>query len=291
MRRCASVLLLLLLCTIPTWAQGRIDCDVIKSRILAQPVHYCVMLPASYDSSPSRQYPTLYFLHGLNSNEQMLFKMGGWNVVQDLEQKHEIGDFLIVTPEARASFYVNSFDGKVRYTDFFVQEFIPYIESRYRIRHDREARAISGISMGGYGAFHLAFGHPELFGSVSAESAALMTESTEELNAAIRAGTPLGKLFGPLFGNPIHEDLWKQSDPFTLAKKNKNAIRSLAIYFNCGKQDDFQFEIGAEALHKQLDHEGIQHEFHLYPGDHSANYFLAHLAEVMKFHSQAFEKK
>lgn len=291
MRRGTPLFLLLLLCSVPAWTQGRIDCDALKSHILAQPVHYCVMLPASYDASGSRQYPILYFLHGLNSNEQMLFKMGGWDTVQDMEQKHEIGDFLIVTPEARASFYVNSFDGKVRYTDFFLQEFVPYIEGRYRVRREREARAISGISMGGYGAFHLAFGHPELFGAVSAESAALMTESIEDLNTAIRAGTPLGKLFGPLFGNPIHEDLWKQSDPFVLAKKNKNEIRNLAIYFNCGKRDDFQFEVGAEVLHKQLDHDGIKNDFHLYPGDHSAGYFLAHLPEVMEFHWREFKNK
>src|SRR5579862_7986505 len=289
MRRCAF--LLLLFCSIPAWSQGRIDCDAIKSRILAQPVHYCVMLPASYDSAAPRRYPVLYFLHGLGENEQMLFKIGGWNTVEDQQQKHAIGEFLVVTPEARASFYVNSADGKVRYTDFFVQEFIPYIEGRYRIRHEREARGISGISMGGYGAFHLAFGHPELFGAVSAESAALMTESLEELNAAIRSGTPLGKLLGPLFGDPIREAAWKQSDPFSLAKKNKNAIRGLAIYFNCGKQDDFQFELGAEALHKQLDREGIKHEFHLYPGDHSATYFLTHLPEVMEFHWREFGNK
>src|SRR6185312_6706835 len=49
--------------------------------ILAQEVHYCVMLPPGYAAAtvghPSRRYPVLYFLHGLGENQQTLFKTGG----------------------------------------------------------------------------------------------------------------------------------------------------------------------------------------------------------------------
>src|ERR1700729_1330513 len=82
-------------------AQGRIDCNAMDSRVLKQPVHFCVLLPAGYEQNPSRKYPVLYFLHGLGENEQALFQSGGWNVVEDLRRKREIGDFLIVTPEAK----------------------------------------------------------------------------------------------------------------------------------------------------------------------------------------------
>src|SRR5271156_2241153 len=136
----------LLLLTVYASAQSRIDCSALKSRILEDTVRYCVLLPPSYDSAPPKHYPVLYFLHGLGEDEQALFKTGGWNVVEDLRQKHEIGDFLIVTPEAKASFYVNSADGRVRYSDFFLKEFMPGIETKYRIRNERRARAISGIS-------------------------------------------------------------------------------------------------------------------------------------------------
>ncbi|MGA8489830.1 MAG: alpha/beta hydrolase family protein [Terriglobales bacterium] len=272
-------------------AQSRIDCDALKSHILGETVRYCVLLPPSYDSVPAKRYPVLYFLHGLGENEQTLFKTGGWNLIEDLRQQHKIGDFLIVTPEARASFYVNSADGKVRYSDFFLHEFIPYVEGKYRIRRERKARAITGISMGGYGALRFAFGYPEMFSAVSAQSAALMTESPQELNAAMRAGTRLGNLLGSVFGNPIDVRHWKENDPFVLAKKNKTAIGKLAIYFNCGRDDEYDFEVGAAALDKQLQEEHIKHEFHLYPGNHSASYFGAHIGEVMEFHSKNFEAK
>jgi S-formylglutathione hydrolase FrmB len=144
--------------------------------------------------------------------------------------------------------------------------------------------------MGGYGALRLAFAHPELFRSVSAESAALITESPKALNTAIHAGTPIGNLLGPVFGVPINEMHWRANDPFVLARKHGIRLRSVAIYFNCGRDDDLGFERGAAALHRQLQSQGVVHEYHLYPGDHSLEYFLTHLGEVMEFHWKAFSK-
>jgi S-formylglutathione hydrolase FrmB len=285
-------LLLSLLFAVPASAQSRIDCNALKSRILGETVHYCVLLPPGYDSAPashsSLRYPVLYFLHGLGENEQTLFKTGGWNLIEDLRQQHKVSDFLIVTPEAKASFYVNSADGKVRYSDFFLQEFMPYIEGKYRIRREPKARAISGISMGGYGALRFAFADPEIFSAVSAQSAALMTESPQGLNAASRSGTPLGAVLSPVFGNPINVRHWQENQPSSLARKNKIGIGKLAIYFNCGREDEYGFEVGATALDRQLQEEHIKHEFHLYPGNHSASYFGEHLGEVMEFHSRIF---
>ncbi len=283
---------ILLWLAISASAQSRIDCNALKSRILGETVHYCVLLPPSYNSAPansSGRYPVLYFLHGLGDNEQTLFKTGGWNLIEDLRGQHQVGDFLIATPDAKTSFYVNSADGKVRYSDFFLQEFVPYVENKYRIRRERRFRAISGISMGGYGALRFAFAYPDMFSAVSAQSAALMIESPQELNAALRSGSPLGRLLGSVFGNPINVPHWKENDPFLLARKNKAGIGKLAIYFNCGRDDEYGFEVGATALDRQLQEEHIKHEFHLYPGNHSASYFGAHLGEVIEFHSKLFE--
>ena len=276
-------------------AQGRIDCDAFNSHILKDAVHYCVMLPAGYSAATNDhsapRYPVLYFLHGLGDNEQSLFKGGGWGLVEDLRQQHKIADFIIVAPEGRRSFYINSADGKVRYSDFFLREFMPFIERKYPIRRDREARAISGISMGGYGALRFAFAHPELFGAVSAQSAALMQESPRELDAARHSGTPVGGLLGRVFGNPINVTHWKENDPVALARVNKAGVSRQAIYFNCGDEDEYGFEKGAAALDRQLSTEGIKHEFHLYPGNHSAVYFLSHFGETMEFHSRVFENR
>ena len=55
----------------------------------------------------------LYFLHGLGDNEQTLFNSGGWTLLDDLRKQHKMGDFLIVAPEGRRSFYINSADGQI----------------------------------------------------------------------------------------------------------------------------------------------------------------------------------
>src|ERR1700732_4753795 len=94
-------------------AQSRIDCDALNSKVLKYVVHFCVYLPAGYDSAPAnpsaptRRYPVLYFLHGLGDNEQTLFNSGGWTLLDDLRRQRKIGEFLIVAPEGRRSFYVN----------------------------------------------------------------------------------------------------------------------------------------------------------------------------------------
>ncbi|MGC1452913.1 MAG: alpha/beta hydrolase family protein [Candidatus Sulfotelmatobacter sp.] len=273
-------------------AQSRIDCSAMNSHILKQVVHYCVYLPAGYDAGaaqhPPQRYPVLYFLHGLGDNEQTLFNGGGWTLLEDLRNQYKMGDFLIVVPEGRRSFYINSADGSVRYNDFFLQEFLPQIESKYRIRPGRAGRAISGISMGGYGALRFAFAHPELFSAVSAQSAALITESPQALDSVSQTGAPLAGVLGAVFGKPINVPHWNDNSPFVLAKRNTTALRGLAIYFNCGREDNYGFEKGAAALHDELQKALVKHEYHAYQGDHSLTYFLSHFAEVMEFHSTAF---
>src|SRR6202162_424102 len=259
------VLLVFLITPAFAAAQSRIDCSALNSHILKRVVHYCAYLPASYDAgsaqNPPKRYSVLYFLHGLGDNEQTLFNSGGWTLLEDLRNQHKMGDFLIVTPEGRRSFYINSADGSMRYSDFFLHEFLPHIEGKYRITPGRAGRAISGISMGGYGALRFAFAHPELFSAVSAQSAALITQTPHELSAAGHSGTPFGRLVGPGFGDPIDVAHWQENSIFFLARKNQSSLKSLAIYFNCGQQDDFGFEDGAAALDQQLRAEGVKHEY------------------------------
>src|SRR5260370_27145698 len=179
--------------------QGRIDCSTFQSNIVHRGVHYCVMLPPGYEKETSKKSPVLYFLHGLGENEQTLLRTGGWGLIEDLRQQHKIGDFLMVAPEGRGSFFINSADGHDRYSDFFLSELLPYIQTHYRTIRDRRARAVTGLSMGGYGALRFAFAHPELFGSVSEQSAALITESPQDLNADLRGARPFARLLARAF--------------------------------------------------------------------------------------------
>ena len=272
-------------------AQSRAECGSMPSAILKHSVKYCAMLPPSFDSSAKekgRRYPVLYYLHGRGDNEQSLINSGAWSLIEDLRREGKIGEFVIVTPAGGTGFYVNSADGKVRYSDFFLQEFMPFIERKYRIEGSRNARGIDGMSMGGYGALRLAFTRPDLFGSVSAHSAALMPAPSSSLNAAIRAGEPQALMLARVFGDPIDPVNWDKNNPFALAKKDPAALRKLHIYFDCGDHDDFGFDSGATALDGLLTKQNISHEFHLYPGGHDIAYFLSHISASIEFHSRNF---
>ena len=223
----------------------------------------------------------LYDLHGLGDNEQSLMNTGAWSLIQDLREQHKIGEFLIVTPDGGPSFYINSRDGRERYSDFFLQEFMPTIEHRYRVRAGRNSRGITGMSMGGYGALRFAFAYPQLFCSVSAHSAALVAEPPRASNHGTVKGSPLAGMLGALFGNPIDAAFWNENSPFVLARKNAAEIARLKIYFDCGSEDSFGFDQGARALHEELDTLNVKHEFHIYPGGHDVEYFLAHVAASM----------
>jgi S-formylglutathione hydrolase FrmB len=271
---------------LPARAAGRAECRAVPSKILGRAVSYCILLPPSYDADKARRYPILYFLHGLGGNQEALLNSGGWNLIEDLRTQGQIGEFLIATPNGGRSFYINSSDGRQRYEDFFLREFLPFIESHYRVQAGRKYRGISGVSMGGYGALRMALRYPEMFGSVSAHSAALI----EKLPTVKVSGTQEGQLariLGGAFGTPFDAAFWERNSPFTLVRKGPRPA-GLQIYFDCGTEDEFGFNAGAEAFHELLDARKIPHEFHLYPGGHDWSYVAQHLPASLEFHSRAF---
>jgi S-formylglutathione hydrolase FrmB len=271
---------------LPAFATGRTECRAVPSKILGRAIPYCVFLPPSYDSRKEQKFPVLYFLHGLGENAQTLLNTGGWNLIENLWEQKQIGEFLIVTPGAGRSFYVNSRDGQVRYEDFFIREFLPFIESHYRIHAVRHDRGIAGISMGGYGALRFAFRYPQLFGSVSAHSAALVAK-LPEVQASSPPQEALSRVMGTAFGSPFDRAFWTRNNPFTLVE-NGARPGGMKIYFDCGTEDQFGFDVGAQAFHNLLAAKKIPHEFRLYPGGHDWTYFAEHFPASLEFHSRAF---
>jgi S-formylglutathione hydrolase FrmB len=288
--RLSGLLLLALLACVSGHAQERADCRAFPSALLHSSVRYCVYLPASYSSAEAktRKYPVLYLLHGLGGSEQAMALDGEWSTLQDLRRENKVGDFLVVAPDGWDTFYINSRDGKTPYGDFFLREFLPFVERTYRVRTERAAHGITGFSMGGYGALRMAFGHPELFGSVSAHSGALMRAPPQGVNAGASSGNLAAQLLAKVFGNPIDLKFWNLNSPFVLARKNAAALLKMKIYFDCGTEDSFGFYRGASELHETLDSLKIPHEFHLYPGGHSVSYLQAHRDASFEFHWREF---
>jgi S-formylglutathione hydrolase FrmB len=286
--RLAVVVVALVACAPWNSAQGQVgaECRSVPSKILGHPVRYCAFLPPGYDPKGSELYPVLYFLHGLGGNEQLLLRSGGMNMLQDLHDQKRIGNFLVIAPDGGRSFYINSHDGKVKYEDFFIREFVPFIEARYKIRVGRGSRGITGVSMGGYGALRFGMRYPQMFGAVSAHSAALI-DKLPDIVVPEEQSSEWAATMGGTFGDPIDRGFWQKQSPFTIVK-NAPRPEALKIYFDCGTDDDFGFYKGAQQFHELLAAKKIPHEFHLYPGGHDWSYFAAHLPASLAFHSKAF---
>ena len=278
-----------LLAVVPARAQGRAECATIKSAILGRSVRYCAYLPASFDSDKARRYPVLYYLHGLGDNEQSLLNMGGWDLIEELQRTGKIGEFVVLAPSGGHTFFLNSVDGKIRYEDFFLKEFISQMEKKYRGDGAASKRGITGVSMGGFGALRLAFKYPQQFGAVSAQMPALLAEIPANFAAGGR-GSP-ASMMGDVFGNPINVAYFQRNNVFYFAKTTPAAqLKRLKIYFDVGNNDDYGFEQGGEKLHQLLDSRGIPNEFHVYPGRHDPQFVMRHFGEVMQFQWKAIGK-
>jgi S-formylglutathione hydrolase FrmB len=270
-------------------AEGRAECSVIQSVLLSRPVRYCAYLPASFDQDKTRQFPVLYYLHGLGDNEQSLLNMGGWDLIDDLRRQGKIGDFIVLAPNGGHTFFLNSADGKLRYEDFLTKEFMPQMEKKYRVEAGRVTRGITGVSMGGFGALHLAFKYPALFAAVSAQMPALIAEIPADFSAG-GPGSP-GSMMGDIFGTPFNRAYFDRNNVFYYAKTDPAAeLKRMKVYFDVGNNDDYGFEQGAQKLHRLLDSRGVPNEFHVYPGGHDPQFVMRHFAEVMQFQWKAIGK-
>jgi len=247
-----------------------------------------VALPEDYERSVKKRYPSLYFLHGLFEDETSWTARGGLQILENLVKAGEVRSFVVVLPNAGRSFYVNSVDGRERFEDFFIQELVPAIDASYRTIPSAEARGISGTSMGGYGALHLAMRYPDRFGSASAHSAALIPTIPEPIPSEGRWGFYVRILEGA-FGSPLNRAYWEANSPLVLAE-HPERFASLHLYFDCGDHDRYGFEVGNQLLHEKLAARQFPHEFVLRPGDHGWSYLNQHLKRSLLFHWRCFAK-
>jgi len=269
---------------------SRVEYKTFPSKVLNREIRYGLYLPPSYAASPSKKYPVLYFLHGLNENEMRWSTRGMTDLKLDkMVADGKVGEFIVAVPFGATSFYTNFRNGSQPWEDMISNEFIPMVESTYRVNATRTTRGISGISMGGYGALKIAMKHPDLFGSVSAHSPVLLASLTDAHVAGGRLAMFQG-LFDQIFG--ISQDLkyWDDNNPMNLAMDAKK-LNGLKIYVDCGTEDDYGFQAGAKLFDETLTKGGFAHESHLYPGNHGWDYAMQHTDASLLFHWKAFSGK
>lgn len=267
--------------------QGKVmESLVFESEKVSYPVEYSIYLPPDYDSS-DRSYPVVYLLHGYSDDETGWIQFGEANSIAD--KGIASGDFsscIIVMPDGKVSWYVNSADGNDPWEDMFIQEFIPFIESEYRIRSKKEFRAIAGLSMGGNGALLLSMRNTDLFSTCVAMSAGTFTD--EEIIGNDQYDNYFKDIYGEKPKNGVSEH-WKANSPLHLLDNvDKKELRSIRWYIDCG-DDDFLYK-GNSALHVKMKDLGIPHEYRVREGAHTWSYWRTGLHDGLKYISEKFHR-
>ena len=283
-----SLIALLILCySVVLAAQtGKVSDNLsMQSKILNMDRKYAIYLPPDYETS-QRSYPVLYLLHGGGDDQTGWVQFGEvLHIADKTINSGQATSMIIVMPDANTGRrgYVNDIKGEWRYEDFFFQEFMPFIEKTYRIRHEKQYRAVAGLSMGGEGTFIYALHHPELFSSACPLSAATGPKSIEDMNTGRWKQTTEG------VSDSDKEAYFKKYSVLSLVENmpedQKKAVR---WYIDCG-EDDFLIE-GNSLVHLAIHRRGITHEFRMREGIHSWTYWRASLPEVLEFVSMAFHQ-
>ena len=283
MKRIFTSLIIVLLCASLANAQrSKIVTETVPSNILGYDVSVNIYIPAGYETDTPKSYPVIYLLHGLYGTHLDWATQGHMkDVVDELCARGEIIRPVIIMPCAGDPDVHHVLNGyfnvpERRYEDFFFQELIPTMESRYRIKADKEHRAVMGLSMGGGGSTVYAQRHPDMFSSCYAMSAWLDQKTP-------RSSDPKDKLF--IVGQSVHDHsaiaFVEKADDATVAK-----LRTVAWFFDCG-DDDFLMDLSVDIYQKMRD-KGIKAELRVRDGWHSWEYWHTALRTALPFASTHF---
>lgn len=283
--RSSIISVLLVLTTNIITAQSKVfDNLKMESKILKMERKFAVYLPPDYETS-SRSYPVLYLLHGLGDDQTGWIQYGEVKKIADNSIKNgDATPMIIVMPDANTGRvgYFNIPSQRWMYEDFFFEELMPYVESKYRIKSGKRFRAISGLSMGGGGTLTYALHRPDLFSAAAPLSAGTGSTDVDESLERI-------KRYGIEFTREEMKNLLENNHPLNLIKKMKlSDINSIRWYIDCG-DDDYLFEDNS-LLHIAFSKKGIKHEYRVRDGAHNWTYWRESLPLVLEFVSEGFHQ-
>lgn len=260
-----------------------------------------VYLPPGYASSTQQRYPVVYFLHGFGATAQRYVDFLGWPDSIDRTLTGAKQEVIVVMPDAMTAYGGSMYSNSVTTGDweaFVARDLVAHIDAHYRTVPRREARGLSGHSMGGYGTIRIGMKYPQVFSSLYAmSSCCLDPRGVTPQDAAIEKLTPeeVGKMTafakttfassaawaGNVLNPPFYMDLptkdgepvdavlaqFTANSPVAMASQYVPALQSFrAIRLDIGTQD---FLIrGNEALVEALKRSGVPHSYETYDGDH-----------------------
>lgn len=204
-----------------------------------------IYTPPGYDKDAKTKYPVLYLLHGTTDTEETWTKVGRANIILDnLIAQGKAKPMIIVMPYGRAYPVISKSSGSLRnwenlqeFKKDFLNYLVPFVESNYRVRADKDNRAIAGFSGGGGETLYLGLNNPELSSWVCG------------------------------FAPGMLKDEFDRNNSFAFADPARTNQRLKLFWIGVGREDGL-YPVIAEYL-KVLDEKGIKHETLITDGGHT----------------------
>lgn len=168
--------------------EGEVTVVEYDSRTLGTRRAMRIYTPPGYSSE--RGYPVLYLLHGLgNTSTEWAERARAPQIVDNLLAEGKAEPMIIVFPSGDATATVTNPRGGGRAQEGYgapfeqdlLNDIIPFVESRYSVRGDREHRALAGMSMGGGQTLNFGLSHLDRFAWIAAVAPAPNTRPAPEL--------------------------------------------------------------------------------------------------------------
>lgn len=281
-----------------------------------------VYLPPGYAAS-DRRYPTAYLLHGFGmraTDWATAFPHGGGlmppidEVFDAAITKGRAAEMIVVAPDGWSRYGCGQWvDSPVNgaFEQYMIGEVVPHVDRAFRTVPDRDSRGVFGISSGGFGAWHLASRHPEVFGAMDLLSADSYFDYTHKpwlykYYNSIYPERPSGPIAGNFWSElsyglascytpnadnpPYYVDLpleypsgavlqplwnrWLSYDPVVSWPERTDALRGLrGILLDVGYNDEWDLHYGHRLLSRGLSGAGIHHDVQEHQGTHSGRLY------------------
>lgn len=267
-----AICILLLSFTFFSARAAKIDTIQVFSSSMNKNIKTCVIVPDNYKKSKNR-FPVVYMLHGYSGNYASWAK----DFKEVGKQVDQYGFIAIGVDGNFSSWYFDSpIDPSFKYETYVVNELVPFIDKNYKTNSSKEARAITGLSMGGHGALYLSFKHQDVFGAAGSMSGGVDFRPFPE-------NWDIKKRLGSITDYPENWNKYTVTNMLDLVKDNH-----LKLIIDCGV-DDFFMEVNRE-LHQKMLALKINHDYIERPGKHNMEYWENSLKFQLLFFNNFFQE-
>lgn len=225
-----------------------------------------VIIPDKWDRKDENNQAAIFLLHGLFGN------CNNWIELTPLLDLMGDRKYLVITPEAWDSWYVDSYsDPDKRYERFFFDDLVRWADEKFG---PLRKRGVAGLSMGGYGAFLYGLKRPDLFDFAYSSSGAFVgpritaeTSGFDELKDSVSTAFSLD-----VEGNRCENDI------FELLTKVESGIKTQFL-FDCGAEDSF-IEVN-RSVANEFKKQKITCSFRELSGEHDWVYWSERLIDIL----------